>query len=254
MDVLAIQIDIAWEDPPKNFARVEAMLEEAAVPKNAIVVLPEMFATGFSMNVDAIAEKDEGPTAQFLAQTAVRYEACVVGGVVTRAADGRGRNEAFVFGPDGARMTRYQKIHPFSFANEDDHFEAGTDVVTFTWQGFTVAPFICYDLRFPEAFRRAVRVGADLFLVIANWPASRSVHWDTLLRARAIENQAYVVGVNRCGADPKLAYAGGSRIVDPRGETLVEANGTPTLLRATLNLDELQAYRAEFPALNDMKL
>jgi len=116
-----------------------------------------------------------------------------------------------------------------------------------------VAPFICYDLRFPELFRMAVRQGAQLYVVIANWPASRVHHWVTLLQARAIENQAYVVGVNRCGSDPKVAYAGRSLVVSPRGVILADAGGGERVLSAELDLAALQAYRAEFPVLQDMR-
>jgi omega-amidase len=129
----------------------------------------------------------------------------------------------------------------------------GTGIATFSCNSFTVAPFICYDLRFPEAFRVATRRGAQVLVVIANWPASREAHWRSLLNARAIENQAYVAGINRCGTDPNHTYAGRSLIIDPRGEILADAGPSEGWIEAHLDLASLTAYRSEFPALEDMR-
>ncbi|MGE5611551.1 MAG: nitrilase-related carbon-nitrogen hydrolase [Bacillota bacterium] len=176
-----------------------------------------------------------------------------MGGVVTTAADGRGRNEAVVFSPEGEEVACYQKIHPFTFGGEANHYAAGSEIVTFRWGAFTVCPFVCYDLRFPEVFRLAVRRGADLFAVIANWPASREHHWLTLLQARAIENQAYVVGVNRCGRGNVLAYSGRSVIIDPRGRIVADAGNGEGVVHAAVDAESLRNYREAFPALRDMR-
>ncbi len=253
MHIFACQCDIAWEDKASTHDRVEAQLAKVDIPHNALVVLPEMFATGFSMHVPTISEATDGPTHQFLSGLAQRLRCYVLGGVVTRSADGRGRNEAVVFNSGGHELARYCKMHPFSFAGEDDHYQAGDDVQIFSWEGVSVAPFVCYDLRFPEAFRVATRRGAQLLVVIANWPEPRDAHWQALLRARAIENQAYVVGVNRCGADPHAAYAGHSLILGPRGETLASAGERPEVLHATLDWTAMASYRAQFPALDDLR-
>jgi predicted amidohydrolase len=253
MQIVACQLDIAWEDKPANFARARALLAGAGLRPGALVVLPEMFATGFSMHVDTIAEADDGPTHGFLAELAREYRALVIGGVVTRAADGRGHNNAVVFGPDGTLVARYAKMHPFSFAGETKHYQAGERIVTFPWHDLTVAPFVCYDLRFPEVFRQAARAGAELLVVIANWPQPREAHWRALLPARAIENQAYVVGVNRAGRDPLVAYSGQSVILGPRGETLAEAGTGEQLLFAEVEKVPLVEYRRQFPALADMR-
>jgi len=171
MEILGCQLDIAWEDKAANLAAAGSILA-ADVPAGALVVLPEMFSTGFSMNVAGIAEGPDGPGHAFLAETARRYQAYVIGGVVTRAADGKGRNEAVCYDPAGSEIARYAKLHPFGFAGETAHYAAGDEVVTFRVGGdpgqIVAAPLICYDLRFPEAFRLAVRRGAELFLVIAN--------------------------------------------------------------------------------------
>jgi predicted amidohydrolase len=252
MKVYGCQFDIAWEDKAANFERVLALLATARPEAGSLVALPEMFSTGFSMRVPEIAETERQETAAFLSSLARAYQVFVIGGLVTQNEGGRGRNEAAVFSPGGQEIARYHKMHPFSFGGETRYYESGERPILFSWDDFTVAPFICYDLRFPEVFRTAVRGGAELMVVIANWPQPRESHWTTLLRARAIENQAYVIGVNRCGHDPKLTYSGRTMIVDPRGEALADAGSQETVLSADLNLSSLQEYRRQFPALQDM--
>jgi predicted amidohydrolase len=205
------------------------------------------------MNVADIAEDADGPTHQFLAGLAREHQATVIGGVVTQGADGRGLNQAVAFGPDGALLARYAKIHPFSFAGETDHYAGGCEIVSFTWQELQVAPFVCYDLRFPEIFRHATRRGAELLIVIANWPEARDSHWQALLRARAIENQCFLVGVNRVGSDPQVRYAGHSLILTPKGEALAAGGSEPEVLTAVLERQSPLDYRLKVPALNDIR-
>jgi predicted amidohydrolase len=252
--VHGVQLNIAWEAKAGNHRRVRELLEDRGLAAGDLVVLPEMFATGFSMRVGAVAERDGGETERFLADFARRHRIYIVGGIAARsAADPRkGRNLALAVGPNGEVLGRYAKRHPFSYAGETSRYEAGEAYLVFGWRGFTVAPFICYDLRFPESFRRTACLGANLFLVIANWPAARREHWRILLQARAIENQAYVVGVNRVGSDPEHAYAGDSLAVGPRGELLADAGGGETVMTAELDLQSLNEYRRSFPALRDM--
>ncbi|MCX5675562.1 MAG: carbon-nitrogen family hydrolase [Planctomycetota bacterium] len=253
MHVTAIQLDIAWENKPANFERVCRLVAAARPEVGGLVVLPEMFATGFSMDVARIHEGPEREAETFLAGLAREHSAYVIGGVVTLGPDGRGRNEAVAFGPDGCEIARYAKMHPFSFGGEPRHYAAGDRIVTSPLGEFTAALTICYDLRFPELYRAAVLAGADLLVVIANWPAPRAAHWAALLAARAIENQAYVVGVNRCGSDPKHAFSGHSRIIDPRGTVIADAGEREGSIRASLDLEALKAYRREFPALADIR-
>jgi predicted amidohydrolase len=263
MQIIGCQTDICWHDKPANFAAVRALLAGARAAPPALIVLPEMFATGFSMQVTDIAETADGPTNRFLAELAAEHRSYVIGGVVgmapgdgnagREASEGRGRNQAAVFDPSGKQAARYDKLHPFSFAGENEYYSGGQDVVLFDCGPWRVAPLVCYDLRFPEVFRRAARLGANLLVVIANWPAPRVAHWTQLLIARAIENQAYVVGVNRAGHDPKLAYPGRSLIVDPRGQVVVELDEQPGLMTATLDLAALEEYRRQFPALADIR-
>lgn len=253
MELIGVQLDSIWENKPANHARTAELIVAAGPTAGALIAMPEMFATGFSLDLAAVDEGDARPTERFLAQTARARGASVVGGLVTIGADGRGRNHAFVAGPDGDELARYTKIHPFSFGEETRCYTGGDEIVLFDWNGVKVAPFVCYDLRFPEVFRHAAMRGAEVFVVIANWPAAREAHWLALLAARAIENQAYVLGVNRCGDDPKHRYGGRSQIIDPRGNVLADAGEKEGTIRASIDVEALRRYRAEFPALRDAR-
>jgi len=253
MKIYCCQLDIRWEEKKANFAKVRSMLAAERLEKDALVLLPEMFATGFSMNVAAIAEKEQAVTENFLSETARQFGVFLMGGVVTEGKGGRGRNEAVLFSPEGKLAARYCKLQPFTPGGEAQNYMAGEEIVVVPWQGFSLAAFVCYDLRFPEVFRAAVRRGADLMTVIASWPMARIQHWVTLLQARAIENQAYVAGVNRCGKDPKLAYTGRSMIVNPRGEIIAQAADAECVISANVELEEVTSYRTELPFLKDMR-
>ena len=252
MTVLLVQLDTVWEDKAANHAQLAALLHDASPEPGTLVVLPEMWATGFSLNVPAITETPARETEAFMAAQAKAHGVWLLGGIVTTGADGRGRNQAVVFGPQGQEVARYTKIHPFSYGQETQHYGRGSEITLFSWQGFTVAPFVCYDLRFPQVFRHAAQLGADVFCVLANWPQAREDHWITLLKARAIENQAYVIGVNRCGQDPNLSYGGRSLVFGPRGEVLGDAGTETGFVSARLDLAALREYRREFPVLDDI--
>ena len=253
MKVYCCQTDIVWEDKSRNFAAARELIHSAKPEPRSLVLLPEMFATGFSMNVPGIAEGVKSETADFLARTAREFSIYLLGGIVTAAPDSRGRNQSVVFNPLGNEIARYSKMQPFSLGGEAKHYGAGDDVVIFDWEGVKVAPFVCYDLRFPELFRQAVRKGAEMFAVIANWPVMRIGHWTTLLQARAIENLACVAGTNRCGADPKLHYNGRSLIVNEHGAILADAGDGPKIIFADVNPEAIRQWRANFPALSDMR-
>lgn len=253
MQIIGCQLDIQWEDKAANFAAVRQMLGPADEKSSTLIVLPEMFAVGFSMHVDQIAEDPGGATEQFLAELAAERKAYVMAGVVGRQAEGRGRNEAVIFDPTGRRIARYTKLNPFSLGGETKRYVRGNDVQVVGVGPWQLAPFVCYDLRFPEIFRRAAQLGANLMVVIANWPVVRIDHWIALLAARAIENQAYVVGLNRTGRDPHLEYSGRSAIFDPHGRAVAELDDRPGLLAAQLDLGALERYRHDFPALCDLR-
>jgi omega-amidase len=253
MRVYGVQFDLVWENPAANLAKARAILLRERPLPGSLVVLPELFATGFTMNAEVLAEPPGGPTEQGLAALSREFEVTLLGGVLGRGPGGRPRNLSVAFTPEGREAARYAKMQPFTPGGESQHYEAGQDPVLFPWAGFQVAPFICYDLRFPEIFRAAVGRGAQLFTVMANWPVARIEHWTALLRARAIENQAYVVGVNRCGTDPNLAYNGRSLIVGPYGDILAQGGEGEALLQAEVEVAGLVEYRKALPFLADMR-
>jgi len=252
--VVALQLNVAWENKTANFARVRSLLTAAAPEPGSLVALPEMFATGFSMNAATIAEAQNGETAQFLATTARSFEITLVGGAAVSESDGSYRNQALAFSPAGACLGAYSKMRLFTPGQEDQHYAAGDRPMVFSWGETRVAPFICYDVRFPELFRAAARAGQpELFVVIANFPAKRITHWIRLLQARAIENQAWVMGVNRIGQDPFYTYNGRSLIVDPQGEIVADAGENEGAIEAILDLEALRKYRAGLPFLMDLR-
>lgn len=251
MNIVGVQMNMAWEDKQANFNRVRSLLEDSNIPPDSLIVLPEMFATGFSMNASDIQEPAGGPTDQFLKDLSRLHQAFTIGGVVRQDDGKKPRNEAVAFNDQGQEVARYCKLHPFSLGKETDHYQRGHDIVTFGWGDFTVGLFVCYDLRFPEVFRAAVSRGADLLVVIACWPVRRKHHWATLLRARAIENQAFVVGINRCGVDPYLTYGGESVLVDPRGTVLAEADDQENVLLASVDPTVVTDCRRALPCLRD---
>jgi omega-amidase len=253
MTVTALQFDIAWENKPANFEKVHQLLTKAAPERDSLIVLPEMFATGFSMNTAAIAEPYGGQTEQFLAGIAKQFGIYVVGGAAIRGPDGRVRNKALLFSSAGELLGFYAKMKPFTPGGEVDHYVAGDHPVALRWGQCTLSPFICYDLRFPEIFRQAAATHQpELFVVIANFPAKRSTHWVRLLQARAIENQAYVAGVNRIGSDPHYSYGGRSLILDPQGDILADAGEAEGVIKGELDLANLRKYRQGLPFLADM--
>jgi predicted amidohydrolase len=220
------------------------------------VLLTETFSTGFSMT-PGIGEPEGGPSAQFLAGQAAEHGVWV-GGTCPEIADGHGKDAALPYnsfvlaGPDGTTH-RYRKLHPFTHAGEHERFRAGEKPTTVEIGGLRVTPFICYDLRFANVFWDAAPA-TDVYLVPANWPSPRRHHWQTLLQARAIENQAYVVGVNRVGRDGNgVEHAGDSRIVSPMGELLATAAGVETVVLADVDAAGVAATREKFAFLPDRR-
>jgi predicted amidohydrolase len=254
MRFACVQFDVVWEDKPANHAVIERMLADAEVEPGTFVVLPELGDTGFSMNLDRIVDDRTVEWASGLARQRRVY---VQPGFARRApgaASGvpAGRNCAAVIGPDGSVLGEFQKVHPFSYGKESKFFSGGDHLLLRRCGDAIICPMICYDLRFPELWRIATLHGAEIFTIGASWPAARQHHWRALLIARAIENQAYVVAVNRTGSDPHLQYAGGSMIISPMGEIVAEADDRPTVLQADLDLKALHAWRNDFPAIKDI--
>jgi predicted amidohydrolase len=253
MNVACVQFDISWENKEVNYAKVLALLKTANIARGSLVLLPEMFACGFSLSVAAVVEEQGGATEQFLARTAREFGIYLLGGVVVRGANGKGRNECVTFSPEGKLLARYCKMQPFTLGGETACYEAGPAPVVFNCGELLVAPFICYDLRFPEVARAAASMRPHLMTFIANWPNTRLHHWPRLLQARAIENQCYVAGVNRIGDDPRYKHSGRTMIVDPHGEILANAGSAECVIQAKVDPQWLAEYRRAFPALDDMR-
>jgi predicted amidohydrolase len=250
MKVALLQLDIAWEDVPANHARAARLLDHAAALGARLAILPEMFATGFSMDGRRVAQPEGGPTETFLCERAAALGLHILAGVA-ETAEPLPVNRALLVSPDG-RVKRYTKIHPFSFAGEETVMASGDRVVTWDVEGLRVTPLVCYDLRFPEPFRLAAQE-TDLFAVIANWPERRRHHWSLLLRARAVENLAYVAGVNRVGEGDSLRYLGDSTLVGPWGETILSAAEQETVLVADVSPETVTEARRKFPVLADRR-
>ena len=251
MRVAAIQHDIAWEDRASTLAALAPRVAQAAADGAALVVLTEMFAVGFSMATERTAEAVGGPTSTWLSDQAATHGVWIGGSVpeVEPGAD-RPANTFVLAGPDGTQH-RYAKRHPFTYGGEDRCYRAGDHPVTVTVEGVRLSLAVCYDLRFADQFW-AQAPTTDAYLVVANWPAARHHHWRALLVARAIENQAYVVGVNRVGSDGNgLAYGGGSCILDPLGAYDADAGDSDTTIAADVDPEVVAKVRARYPFLAD---
>ena len=252
MKIAAVQHDVVWEDRDATLARIEPQLRAAAGTGARLVVLTEMFPTGFSMEPERVAEPEGGPSSEFLRTQAADLDVWLAGSIPLRP-DGGGRpvNRLLLAGPAG-ELHYYDKIHPFSYSGEHEHYAAGTGRITVEVEGVRVTPFVCYDLRFADEFWAEAQ-GTDCYVVVANWPAARRAHWQALLVARAIENQAYVVGVNRVGEGGGLHYSGDSRIIDPLGEILAAGAGGETILLAEVDPVVVAETRKRYPFLADRR-
>jgi len=254
MKLAAIQHDIVWSDRDANFARLAPQIAAAAAAGAELVVLSETFSTGFAVDDADLGEPEGGPSSRFLAAEALRHGIWIAGSCpeIPAGDDDRRPYNSLVFAGPNGEQHRYRKIHPFTYGGETKHFRAGDAFAPLAIGGVRVSPFVCYDLRFADEFW-ALAADTDLYIVPANWPAPRRAHWQALLTARAIENLAYVVGVNRVGSGGGLDYAGDSRVIDPTGELLATAAGDETMLFATIDPDRVAAVRDRFRFLDDRR-
>jgi len=250
LKISMVQTATHWHDAAANRAMFDEWLEQIP-PDTEIVMLPEMFSTGFTMASSEQAEAMEGPTVSWLVAAAKALNKTLCGSVVIAADDDRSRcvNRLLWVTAEG-EVTCYDKRHRFRMAGEHEHFEAGTDRVVVTHNGVRILLQVCYDLRFPVFARN--RDDYDVYLIVANWPAARQQHWNTLLAARAIENQCYVVAVNCVGTDGNdVSYSGGSGIFSFSGEPQSQLFDQPGIISGELDLAALEAYRKAFPAWQD---
>jgi predicted amidohydrolase len=242
--VSLVQTDLVWEDPAANCAQLEEKLA-ALAGLTDVIVLPEMFSTGFSMS-PAGAEIGRGPALQWMQIQANRLGALIVGSLKVKQQN-TFFNRLYAVHPDGSHSA-YDKRHLFRMGAEHEFYQSGDEQVIVSFKGWNLALFICYDLRFP-VWSRNVGMSYDAALYVANWPASRATAWRTLLQARAIENLAYVVGVNRVGMDANnLSYTGDSLLVDYKGELQLDLQAQDQILTSELSQEDLAEFRTRFPA------
>lgn len=253
LNIALISLDQAWENKAVNLARCEQLTSDAARRGAALVIFPEMTLTGFTMNTEMSAEPaDKPPSGAAFSALAARYGVWVLAGVVLRQG-GKAANTLLAFSPDGREAARYVKLHPFTPAGEDRWFEAGASLVRVQMGEFHVGLSICYDLRFPELYS-ALAKDCDLLVNIANWPQRRVAHWRTLLQARAIENQAYMVGVNRTGTDGTgLEYGRSSGVVNANGDFLRPTATTGVIDWYDVQRQELLDFRRKFTTRQDRR-
>ena len=267
MRTVLLQTDIAWADPQENIRRLERLMADSNEPtKGTLFVLPEMWATGFCVEPEGIAEDEERSVALAWMKATARSKDCAISGsLAISCPTGAGerityRNRHYFVTPDA--ITYYDKHHLFTHGHEDQRFTAGEEAVVVTWQGMRLLLQTCYDLRFPVFARygRSIRTSHvsqsssllyDAIIYVANWPEKRQLAWDTLIRARAIENQCFVVAVNRVGSDPSCHYAGGSAIIDPLGRTIASCDDTKQWAEAPLTADAIASMRSRFRVLDD---
>ena len=248
MQITIVQSDIIWENIPANLERLGKLIF-AISSRTDIIILPEMFNTGFSMNPEALSETPGSQTYAWMVNTASENNAAVCGSYIVKE-NGLYFNRWLFVSPDG-NTVRYDKRHLFSPGNEEKLFSRGAERVVFNFRGFRICPTVCYDLRFPVWSRN--RKDYDLLINSANWPQARRDVWLTLLKARAIENQCFVAGANRTGTDGTgIEYCGDSMIIGPRGELIAsDTEVKECLITASVSIKELDEFREKFPVLGD---
>ncbi len=247
MNITLVQTQLHWENIEANLEMFSQKLQN--LPKTDLIILPEMFTTGFSMNAAALAEPMDHSTAiQWMKEQAEKHQAVITGSLIIQE-NGKYYNRLIWMRPDGS-FEQYDKKHLFTMAKEEETYTAGEEKVILEYMGFKICPFICYDLRFPVWNRNTEDY--DLAIYVANWPDKRSYHWRSLLTARAIENQCYVAAVNRVGEDGKgFYYSGHSSLIDPAGEILYQKADEEAIFQTTLSLTHLKEVREKLPFLKD---
>jgi predicted amidohydrolase len=254
MKVACCQTNIIRENKNENFESAKRLVIEAAKKGADVVCLPELFSTGATtLNTDKFSESANGETCLFLSGLAKDNGVYIVGSMIEKVGV-KSRNACAGFDRNGRIISKYHKIHPFTFDKEDIYFEPGDALAFFEIGGIKCTTFICYDLRFPEIFRIAALSGAEVCFVQASWPYPRQTHWQILLKARAIENQMFVVGVNRIGETPENKYFGLSAIINPLGEVLAEGKeGDEDVVVADIDVSVAREWRSKFSCLKDAR-
>lgn len=252
MKISLVQYSPKWEDKNSNMIKIRKILSQQS-ELGDLVIFPEMTLTGFTMNTIVMSEKLKGESFIFFSEIANRNSTNVFAGMIEQ----KGKNYLNTLihcDAEGKLKKNYHKLHPFSFSSEDKFYNKGEELVVTKVEGWKIGLSICYDLRFPELFRLYAKMGVELIINIANWPDTRIEHWRTLLKARAIENQCYVAGVNRVGKDLKLNYNGYSSLFDPMGKEVVSKKDKETILTADIDKNYVVEVRKRLPFLNDIRL
>lgn len=248
MKVAICQMEIIWESKEDNLLQVEKYVRLAALQGGDVILFPEMTLTGFSMNIDYTGESDDY-TIKKIRNLSEKYSIAIGIGWVRKSGE-KGENHYTIIDQNDI-VSDYIKIHPFSYAGEDKFFKCGEEIVKFELGNLKCSNFICYDLRFPEVFQIASSE-AEVIIVPANWPENRKEHWKSLLKARAIENQVYIIGVNCVGEIGGLKYSGDSCVINPAGENIVQMSGQEGLILCDIK-DDVKSYRERFPIKKDRK-
>jgi predicted amidohydrolase len=251
MKIGLLQYNLIWESKEENKKKILQLLESEIDVD--LLIFPEMTLTGFTMKSDEFAESLQGESFKFFSELAVSKNAHIFTGVIIKGKR-KSFNTLLHIKPDGKLLKLYRKIHPFSYSKEDQFFEQGKKPARTKVKNWQVGLTICYDLRFPELYRKYGKKRAHLIVTIANWPDTRIEQWRILLKARAIENQCYVAGVNRIGKDPKLTYTGFSSLFDPTGKEIIAVEIKEKLITAEIDKNYVQEVRKEFPFLEDIRM
>jgi len=246
MKITLVQSNLEWQQAEANREILAGMLAQS-VSETDLIVLPEMFTSAFSVGSGAVPEAWPGESVDWMQAVAANFDAAVCGSIAVLE-DGERFNRLVFVSPEGG-LAYYDKRHLFRMLGEDKRYTAGTERAVLSWRGWRILPLICYDLRFPVWSRNTPDLAYDLLLYVANWPGARNYHWQTLLKARAIENLAYVAGVNRIGQDGNgIAYIGHSMLINPAGEVLLDAEESAGTFTISMDKSALEDYRKSFPA------
>jgi len=251
MKIALIQYNPTWENKEVNKQKIHSIISD--IDGVELFVFPEMSLTGFTMKSKEMSETIQGDSFRFFSSIAKEKSTNIFAGIIERR-NNRIYNTLIHIKPDGNLVKLYRKVHPFSYSGENEHYNAGTKPAMTKIKNWKIGLTICYDLRFPELFRKYGKKRAHMIVNIANWPDTRIEHWRTLLKARAIENQCYVAGVNRVGKDPKLNYIGLSSVFDPMGKEIVTIENEEKVIVVDLDKNYVNEVREKFPFLDDIKL
>ncbi|MGP7819144.1 carbon-nitrogen family hydrolase [Niallia sp. 01092] len=254
LKISIIQMDISFGDPQTNFTVVEEKIKEAGKQKTDIIVLPELWTTGYDLTrLNELSDAHAQKTIAFLQKIAVDHDVHLVGGSVANEKENGIYNTMIIINNHGEVVHTYDKLHLFQLMDEHVYMQSGTSNGLFELDNHLFAGMICYDIRFPEWIRTHTTKGAKALFIVAEWPLPRLAHWRSLLIARAIENQCYVVACNRSGSDPNNTFAGHSMIIDPWGEVIIEAGEKSDIIHGTIDLDKVKEVRKMIPIFADRK-